>query len=367
MSDASDRLDVLEARLEAAKRYLKIDDAEVQLAELEAEMGMPDFWSDSERAQSISRRYTQLKEDVSLLDAIQGRIDDARVQAEFFEQGDLESGPDLEASLAWIGSKLAQLDIRALLSGEFDEGDAIAEIHAGAGGTDSQDWAEMMLRMYERYASESGLSYELDEVTPGGEAGILSATFIVKGRYAYGLLQAERGVHRLVRMSPFDSQHRRHTSFASFEVTPLMDESFEVNIDDKDLRIDTYRSSGAGGQHVNVTDSAVRITHLPTGIVVSCQNERSQLQNKSKAMQILISKLEQRHRDEFRAQMSAIGGPQSEVSWSNQIRSYVLAPYQLVKDHRSGYEDHNVSEVLDGRLGPFIQAFLEWRRSNDAD
>ncbi len=367
VSDASDRLELLEARLEAAKRYLKVDDASVQLQELEAELAAPEFWSSPERAQSMSRRYTQLKEDVALLESLHSRLDDARVLAEFLDQGDLEFAAELEESLDWISARLDSLDTRALLSGEFDEGDAIAEIHAGAGGTDSQDWAEMMLRMYERYAGEAGFSFELDEVTPGGEAGILSATFIVKGRYAYGLLQAERGVHRLVRMSPFDSQHRRHTSFASFEVTPLMDESFEVAIDDKELRIDTYRSSGAGGQHVNVTDSAVRITHLPTGIVVSCQNERSQLQNKARAMQILISKLEQRHREEFRAQMSAIGGPQAEVSWANQIRSYVLAPYQLVKDHRSGYEDHNVAEVLDGRLGPFIQAFLEWRRSNDED
>ncbi|WP_366526418.1 peptide chain release factor 2 [Ferrimicrobium sp.] len=367
MSDVSDRLGVLEDRLGAARRYLKIDDAEVQLQELEAEMAAPEFWSSPEQAQQVSRRYTQMREDVTLLEAIEHRLSDARVQAEFLEQGDLEFADELEENLSWVSARLASLDIRALLSGEFDEGDAIAEIHAGAGGTDSQDWAEMMLRMYERYAGEAGFSFELDEVTPGGEAGILSATFIVKGRYAYGLLQAERGVHRLVRMSPFDSQHRRHTSFASFEVTPLMDESFEVEIDDKELRIDTYRSSGAGGQHVNVTDSAVRITHLPTGIVVSCQNERSQLQNKARAMQILVSKLEQRHREEFRAQMSAIGGPQSEVSWSNQIRSYVLAPYQLVKDHRSGYEDHNVTEVLDGRIGPFIQAFLEWRRANDSD
>jgi peptide chain release factor 2 len=367
VSDFGDRLAQLEVRLEAAKRYLKIDDASVQLAELEAEMAEPEFWSSPGRAQEVSRRYNQLREDVTLLGSLQSRLDEAQVEVEFVDEGHLEFVGELEENLAWIAMRLESLDIRALLSGEFDEGDAIAEIHAGAGGTDSQDWAEMMLRMYERYASEAGFSFELDEVTPGGEAGILSATFIVKGRYAYGLLQAERGVHRLVRMSPFDSQHRRHTSFSSFEVTPLMDESFEVTFDDKDLRIDTYRSSGAGGQHVNVTDSAVRITHLPTGIVVSCQNERSQLQNKARAMQILVSKLEQRHREEFRAQMSAIGGPQAEVSWSNQIRSYVLAPYQLVKDHRSGYEDHNVDEVLNGRIAPFIQAFLEWRRANGAE
>lgn len=367
MSDLDGTLKELRERLESAHRYLRIDELRQELASAEEIMGAPDFWSDPERAKEVSRRYGAAREDVELFDGLRARLADAEAASELVDEGATEFQTELAAMVADLVERLEAIELRSLLGGEFDEGDAIAEIHAGAGGTDAQDWAEMMLRMYQRFADQEGFALELDDVTPGQEAGILSATFIVKGRFAYGMLQAERGVHRLVRMSPFDSQHRRHTSFASFEVTPLVEEGEGVVIDEKDLRIDTYRSSGAGGQHVNVTDSAVRITHLPTGIVVSCQNERSQFQNKARAMQILVSKLEQRARDERRAQLSAIGGPQSEVSWANQIRSYVLAPYQLVKDHRSGYEDHNVTEVLDGHLAPFIRAWLEWRRANSTD
>ncbi len=252
-----------------------------------------------------------------------------------------------------------------MFSGDHDERDAVAEIHAGAGGTDAQDWAEMMLRMYLRWAERRGFEVEVDEVSEGGEAGILSATFIVRGRYAYGLLAAERGVHRLVRMSPFDSQHRRQTSFASLDVAPFLEDiSDEIEIDEKELRIDTYHSSGAGGQHVNVTDSAVRITHLPTGIVTSCQNERSQYQNKAKAMQILGAKLAERQREERRKQLETLSGPLSDVAWGSQIRSYVLAPYQLVKDLRSSYETGNVEAVLDGDLYDFMIAFLRFRREH---
>jgi peptide chain release factor 2 len=258
------------------------------------------------------------------------------------------------------------LELRSLFSGEHDERDAVAEIHAGAGGTDAQDWAEMMLRMYLRWAERRGFGVEVDEESEGGEAGILSATFIVRGRYAYGLLAAERGVHRLVRMSPFDSQHRRQTSFASLDVAPFLEDlSDEVEIDEKDLRIDTYRSSGAGGQHVNVTDSAVRITHLPTGIVTSCQNERSQHQNKAKALQILAAKLAERQRAERRKELETLSGPLSDVAWGSQIRSYVLAPYQLAKDLRSGYETGNVEAVLDGDLDDFMVAFLRFRREHE--
>ena len=274
--------------------------------------------------------------------------------------------PSSTSRSAGLRRALDELELRSLFSGEHDERDAIAEIHGGAGGTDAQDWAEMLLRMYLRWAERGGFEVELDEVSPGGEAGILSATFIVRGRYAYGLLTAERGVHRLVRMSPFDSQHRRQTSFASLDVVPFLDDvSDEVDIDEKELRIDTYRSSGAGGQHVNVTDSAVRITHLPTGIVVSCQNERSQHQNKAKALQILAAKLAERGREERRAELSALTGPQSDVAWGNQIRSYVMAPYQLVKDLRTEDETGNVDAVLDGDLDDFITAYLRWRRGDE--
>jgi len=238
-------------------------------------------------------------------------------------------------------------------------------VHSGAGGTDSQDWAAMLLRMFTRWAQLKDFSVEVDEMQEGQEAGITSATFIVRGRYAYGLLSAEKGVHRLVRISPFDANARRQTSFASFEAVPFIEEeSGEVEIDEKDLRIDTYRSSGAGGQHVNVTDSAVRITHLPTGIVVSCQNERSQHQNKARAMQILAAKLAEQAREERRRELEALAGEQRDVAWGSQIRSYVLAPYQMVKDLRTEHEVGNVQAVLDGDLDEFMEAWLRWRRQS---
>ena len=262
-----------------------------------------------------------------------------------------------------LGTRLGALELQSLFSGDYDELDAVCEVHAGAGGTDAQDWTEVMLRMYQRWAERRGFSVEVDEATEGQEAGLLSATFIVHGRFAYGLLATERGVHRLVRMSPFDSQHRRQTSFASMDVTPFLEDvSSEVEIDEKDLRIDTYRSSGAGGQHVNKTDSAVRLTHLPTGIVVSCQNERSQHQNKAKAMQILGAKLAERARLERRAELDALSGERVDNAWGNQIRSYVMAPYQLVKDLRTNYETGNVDAVLDGDLDPFMEAELRRQR-----
>jgi peptide chain release factor 2 len=269
----------------------------------------------------------------------------------------------VEAGLAALTRELDALELRSLYSGEHDERDAVCEVHSGAGGTDAQDWAEMLLRMYLRWAERRGFSVELEEVTAGQEAGITSATFIVRGRYAYGLLVAEKGVHRLVRISPFDAQSRRHTAFASLEAVPFLEEaSEEVAIDEKDLRIDTYRSSGAGGQHVNVTDSAVRITHLPTGIVVSCQNQRSQHQNKEVAMKILAAKLAERARQERRAELDAIAGEQREVAWGSQIRSYVLQPYQMVKDLRTDHESGNVNAVLDGDLDGFMEAYLRWRK-----
>ena len=280
------------------------------------------------------------------------------------EEPDEQLAGELEASVGELDARLGQVELQALFAGEYDEHDAIAEIHSGEGGTDAQDWAEMLLRMYSRWAERRGLDVELDEATEGSEAGLLSATFIVKGRFAYGMLSAERGVHRLVRMSPFDSQHRRQTSFASLEVTPFLDDTGEVEIDEKALRIDTYRASGAGGQHINKTDSAVRITHEPTGIVVSCQNERSQHQNKARAMQILAAKLAERAREERDAELGELKGERSSVGFGSQIRSYVLAPYQLVKDLRTEEETGNVDAVLDGDIDRFIEAELRRRRAS---
>jgi peptide chain release factor 2 len=364
----SDELARAHARLQGAKEYLRIDEQRAELARLEAAVADPELWSDPEHARKVTTAYGRAKADIDQYDDLERRIEDAQA---LFDLA-LEEGPaafeavvgELDKDLASVAATLDQLELASLFSGEFDEGDAVAEIHAGAGGTDAQDWAEMMLRMYLRWAERHGFEVELDEVTPGQEAGLLSATFVVRGRNAYGLLTAERGVHRLVRISPFDAQHRRQTSFASFEVTPFLEDAGDqVHIDEKDLRIDTYRSSGAGGQHVNVTDSAVRITHLPSGIVVSCQNERSQFQNKARALQILSAKLAEREREARRAELSELTGPQSDVSWGNQIRSYVLAPYQLVKDLRTNLETGNVEAVLDGELDEFMAAYLRWRRA----
>jgi peptide chain release factor 2 len=368
--DLGEVLASLRARLDAAKTYLRLEESVERLTELEKLIAEPDLWADPDQARKVTSEYGRVRDDVESLRSLDTHLGDAEaLHAMAVEEGgaelaELEGG--LEETGAVVAKALDELELRSLFSGEHDERDAVAEIHAGAGGTDAQDWAEMMLRMYLRWAERRGFTVEVDEVSEGGEAGILSATFIVRGRFAYGLLAAERGVHRLVRMSPFDSQHRRQTSFASLDVAPFLEDlSDEVEIDEKELRIDTYRSSGAGGQHVNVTDSAVRITHLPTGIVTSCQNERSQHQNKAKALQILAAKLAERQRAERRKELETLSGPLSDVAWGSQIRSYVLAPYQLVKDLRSGYETGNVEAVLDGDLADFMIAFLRFRREHE--
>jgi peptide chain release factor 2 len=301
---------------------------------------------------------------VDLLAALDLRLSEAAGLWELAEEaGDDSLEPELEQTLAGLDREVGELELRSLFRGEHDERDAVCEVHSGAGGTDSQDWADSLLRMYLRWAERRGFSVELDEVSPGQEAGITSATLTVRGRFAYGLLSSEKGVHRLVRISPFDAQARRHTAFASFDAVPFLADGGDVEIEEKDLRVDTYRSSGAGGQHVNVTDSAVRITHLPTGIVVSCQNERSQHQNKAKALQILGAKLAERQREERRRELEALAGEQREVAWGNQIRSYVLHPYRMVKDLRTDHETGNVDAVLDGDLDGFMEAFLRWRRA----
>ena len=364
MRDLTDDLAALRRRLDEAETYLDRAGAEKRLSELEQEASRPDLWDDPDGARRVTTELSRVKSDVDELAGLEARVSDTETLYQLsMEEDDDSVEAELDEALASIARELDQLELRSLFSGEHDELDAVCEIHAGAGGTDAQDWAEMMLRMYLRWAERRGFSVEVDEVSPGQEAGILSATFIVKGRYAYGLLTGEKGVHRLVRMSPFDAQKRRQTSFASFDTVPFLEDAGdEVEIDEKDLRIDTYRSSGAGGQHVNVTDSAVRITHLPTGVVVSCQNERSQHQNKAKAMQILAAKLAERQREERRAELDAISGPKTEVGWGQAFRSYVLAPFQLVKDDRTKQETGNVDAVLDGDLDAFMEAYLRWRR-----
>ena len=362
-------LDALAERLEEAGRFLAVDRLKERRAELEQAASEPGLWDDADNARAVTTELGRVTEDLELLAALAGQLSDAQTLNELLEEEDDPSlRPEAEEVLADLDRRLRILELRSLFAGKYDDGDAVAEIHAGAGGTDAQDWAEMMLRMYSRWAERRGFDIEVEEATEGQEAGLMSATFIIKGRYAFGLLAAERGVHRLVRISPFDAQHRRQTSFASLDVVPFLEDvSGEVEIDEKDLRIDTYRSSGAGGQHVNKTDSAVRLTHLPTGIVVSCQNQRSQHQNKAKAMQVLGAKLAERQRAEHRATLDQLSGDRTDNAWGNQIRSYVMAPYQLVKDLRSNEETGNVEAVLDGDLDAFIEAELRRRAEERRD
>jgi peptide chain release factor 2 len=363
-------LEELETRWAAARDYLKIDASRARRALLNDLAADPNLWDDQDHAREVTTELGRLTNDLETFDALRRELDDATVLTEFardsLDTGEPDSAvfSELASAVETLEHDIAALETQSLFSGPYDENDAIVELHAGAGGTDAQDWTEMLMRMYSRWAERRGFGVEVDEATEGQEAGLLSATFIVKGRFAYGWLSVERGVHRLVRISPFDSQARRQTSFASLDVTPLLsDNAAEVEIDEKDLRVDTYRSSGAGGQHVNKTDSAIRITHLPTGIVVSCQNERSQHQNRARAMQILEAKLAERARAQRQAEMDALSGNRADNAWGSQIRSYVQAPYQLVKDHRSDYETGNVEAVLDGDLDGFMEAELRRQRS----
>jgi peptide chain release factor 2 len=331
-------------------------------------MHTPGFWDDQSNAQEVSTRYSRLRNRLERYEKLASQVDDLEVLLDMAsEEAGGEEVPDelvdeVERLSDGIGRELERLEEHRLFTGEFDAGDAIVSIHPGAGGTESQDWAEMLLRMYLRWAQARGFTVELNEVTEGDEAGIKSATFTVHGENAYGLLSTERGVHRLVRISPFDSASRRHTSFASVDVTPLIEGDIDLEIDEKDLRVETYRSSGAGGQHVNKTDSAVRITHLPTKTVVQCQNERSQIQNRETAMRMLRSKLLLLEHEKREQELAREKGEQKEIAWGSQIRSYVLAPYTLVKDHRTNFEKGNVEAVLDGAIDDFIREYV-WQRS----
>ena len=328
-----------------------------RLSELDSAMESPGFWEDQRAAAKVAaeRARTQKKiETFEQLQADSGELDFMLEQA----AEDPAWRDELDGALARLGREIGMLQEQALFTGEYDSGPAVVGVHAGAGGTDSQDWAQMLLRMYERWADGRGYKVELLEQTPGEEAGLKSATFTLTGENAYGIMQAEKGVHRLVRLSPFDSAHRRHTSFAQLEVSPLVEDDVDLEIDESDLRIDTYRSQGAGGQHVNKTDSAVRLTHLPTGLVVQCQNERSQLQNKAQAMRILKSRLIEREEELRRQALAKERGEAQDISFGSQIRSYVLHPYTMVNDHRTNIKIGNAQAVLDGDLDELIHAYL---------
>jgi peptide chain release factor 2 len=366
MRDFSEDLGELARRVRDARGYLKIEEAQARVAELEEQASDANLWSDPELGRKVTTELKLANDDLGLVDALDQRVADLETLAELArEEGDESVESEIADGITAMQAELDQLELRSLFVGDHDERDAICEIHSGAGGTDAQDWAEMLLRMYTRWAQARDFEVELDEVQEGQEAGLTSATFIVKGRYAYGLLAGERGVHRLIRISPFDANARRQTAFASLDCVPAIERAEEPEIDQGDLRIDTYRSSGAGGQHVNVTDSAVRITHLPTGIVVSCQNERSQLQNRAKAMQILAARLAARQREEQRKELEALSGDKRDVAFGSQIRTYTLAPYQLVKDERTRHETGNVAAVLDGDIEAFVESYLHWRRQTD--
>ncbi len=328
-----------------------------ELARIEERVSAPDFWKDQTSAQKLLQRRRRLEDDQNLSDSLRRRADDLAVLVEWAQAGE-PVADDLAKGLDDLAREVDAGETKKMLGGEHDRKNAIVTIHPGAGGTESQDWAEMLLRMYLRWTERRGFKREVIDVQPGDEAGIKSATFTVIGDYAYGMLLAEAGVHRLVRISPFDQAARRHTSFASVYVWPELPEDVDIEIEEKDLRVDTYRSSGAGGQHVNVTDSAVRLTHLPTGIVVSCQNERSQHKNRAQAMRVLKSRLFDLKMKEQQAKLEQLGGEKRDIAFGSQIRSYVLHPYQMIKDHRTKEQVGDVNRVLDGDIDGFIKTYL---------
>jgi peptide chain release factor 2 len=336
----------------------------VELNELREQASAPDLWNDPDRARAVSLRLSRLETIINQVASISALLDDIEVLADLAdEHSDEAASKEVTAELATLSAEIEELERESLFFGEHDDRPAIVSVHAGAGGVDAQDWAEMMMRMYQRFLEDAGFDLTLEEINEGEEAGIKSTTFTVRGDHAYGTMESERGVHRLVRISPFDANARRQTSFAGVDVVPELEDEEALEVNPEELRIDTFRSSGAGGQHVNKTDSAVRITHLPTGIVVSCQNERSQMQNRARAMVILKARLTERQRHERKQQIDDIRGEKGEAAWGRQIRSYVLQPYQLVKDLRTDVETGNVQAVLNGDLRQFVDGYLRWRRS----
>ena len=350
-----------EQPLKEVRDSLDLENKEQRVEELEREMEAPDFWDDAERSQKMMKELSSLKGDIEIYHKLQNQKEEIELMIEMgYEEEDASVIPDIQEMLEEFQRDFEHIRIKTLLSGEYDKDNAIVTLHAGAGGTESCDWASMLYRMYLRWADRQGFSTEVLDYLDGEEAGIKSVTFQVNGENAYGYLKSEKGVHRLVRISPFNAAGKRQTSFVSCDVMPDIEEDVDVEINQDDLRIDTYRSSGAGGQHINKTSSAIRITHLPTGIVVQCQNERSQFQNKDKAMQMLKAKLYMLKQQENAEKLSDIRGDVKEIGWGNQIRSYVLQPYTMVKDLRTGEETGNVANVLDGGLDPFISAYLRW-------
>ncbi|MDO4914336.1 peptide chain release factor 2 [Corynebacterium sp.] len=366
--DVSQDLEDLNSTLTTIEKVVDVDDLKDQVRELEAQASDPSLWDDPDHAQQVTSKLSHVQAQIKKVTTLRQRVDDMPVMYELAddatEAGDTDAADEAremaDSERETLRHEIESLEVQTMLSGEYDEREAVVNIRSAAGGVDAADWAEMLMRMYTRWAEQHGHKIDVFDISYAEEAGIKSATFIVHGDYMYGQLSVEQGTHRLVRISPFDNQGRRQTSFAEVEVLPVVEKTDHIDIDENDVRVDVYRSSGPGGQSVNTTDSAVRLTHIPTGIVVTCQNEKSQIQNKASAMRVLAAKLLERKREEEQAEMNALKGDGSN-SWGNQMRSYVLHPYQMVKDLRTNYEVNDPSKVLDGDLDGFLEAGIRWR------
>ena len=366
LEDLKPTLNDLGEKLDQMRISLEIPAKEEKIAELEYKMGEPSFWDDAAAAQKLNQELAALKGGVDTYKGLMAKYEDAETLYEMgIEEGDTSMEDDIRAELDLIAEGLETLQLEVLLSGDYDANDAILTLHAGAGGTEAQDWTQMLLRMYGRWAERHGFTVETADLQPGDEAGVKSVTLFIKGHNAYGFLKSEKGVHRLVRISPFDSQARRHTSFSACDVMPEIDDAVEVPINMDDVRVDYYRASGAGGQHINKTSSAVRMTHEPTGIVVQCQNERSQLQNKEQCMKMLRAKLFELEQEKKEEEIAKLEGVQQKIEWGSQIRSYVFQPYTMVKDVRTNAETGNVQAVMDGEIDPFIRAYLNAKANHE--
>ena len=366
LEDLKPILNDLGEKLDQMRISLEIPAKEEKIAELEYKMGEPSFWDDAAAAQKLNQELADLKGGVDTYRDLMAKYEDAETLYEMgIEENDASMEADIRAELTLISEGLETLQLEVLLSGEYDANDAILTLHAGAGGTEAQDWTQMLLRMYGRWAERHGFTVDTADLQPGDEAGVKSATLFIKGHNAYGFLKSEKGVHRLVRISPFHSQARRHTSFSACDVMPEIDDAVEVPINMDDVRVDYFRASGAGGQHINKTSSAVRMTHEPTGIVVQCQNERSQLQNKEQCLKMLRAKLFELEQEKKEEEIAKLEGVQQKIEWGSQIRSYVFQPYTMVKDVRTNAETGNVQAVMDGDIDPFIRAYLNAKANHE--
>ena len=366
LEDCKVKLGELKTKLDQMEESLEVPAKEEKIAELEYKMGEPGFWDDAEKAQKLNQELNDVKISVDKYKALRSKYDDVETLYELASEEDDESmEADIDEEIGKVDEGLEALQLEVLLSGPYDANNAILTLHAGAGGTEAQDWTQMLLRMYGRWAERHGFTVETADLLPGDEAGVKSATLFIKGHNAYGFLKSEKGIHRLVRISPFDANARRHTSFAACDIMPEIDDTVDVKIDMSDVRVDYYRASGAGGQHINKTSSAVRMTHMPTGIVVQCQNERSQLQNREQAMKMLRAKLFEVEQEKHEQELAKLEGDQKKIEWGSQIRSYVFQPYTMVKDHRTNCETGNVQAVMDGDIDMFIRAYLSAKANHE--